>query len=727
MRLYWFFLFFLVSGFCSLVYQLVWLRVAMAEFGVTTAMASIVLSVFMAGLAIGSWGAGVLARRGRLASAARPLRLYALAEATIAAGAFVVVQCLELGHRRMAAGAAGLEWGSGSYHAVAGAWVALGMLPFCICMGATVPLAMWAIRRLLPAASPTSFSFLYVANVVGAICGTTITAFCAIELLGFRGTLVVAASLNVALALAASLASLRLPPEATVLRDEPVGARVGATDALPLWALFTTGLVSMAMEVVWVRQFTAYLGNVVYAFAVILDVYLLATLIGSRAYRARAQASDGRTPAPVWIMLAVLGLLPLVAADPRFGDERDFLYGALRLAIGIGPLCALLGFLTPLLVDRWAAGDPERAGRAYGVNVLGCILGPVLAGFVLIPAVGERWALALLVIPFFALAAQALARTTEHTDWRGLGAGIAVAATLLLVTRDFETIFPHSVVRRDETATVVATGEGMERRLRVNGLGMTRLTPITKFMAHLPLAFLDTPPQSGLTICFGMGTTFRSVLSWGARATVVELVPSVPQLFGYFHENAAAVTSDPRARIVIDDGRRFLERSREQFDVIMVDPPPPIQAAGSSLLYTVEFYEAVARRLRPGGILQAWVPVADTPTMSAMVSALRTTFPHIRAFSSIEGWGVHLLASTTPLPNRTAEELAARLPAAAAEDLVEWGPASTAREQFAALLSHEVDPETFVAAAPNVPPLRDDQPLNEYYLLRAAGLLTATR
>ena len=77
-RMRWYFVFFVVSGFCSLVYEVVWLRLAMASFGVTTAMVSIVVSMFMAGLGLGSWGTGVLVRR--VAAAPRMLRFYALAE-----------------------------------------------------------------------------------------------------------------------------------------------------------------------------------------------------------------------------------------------------------------------------------------------------------------------------------------------------------------------------------------------------------------------------------------------------------------------------------------------------------------------------------------------------------------------------------------------------------------------------------------------------------------------
>src|SRR5271154_6619363 len=76
----WFFAFFFVSGFCSILYELIWLRLAMAEFGVTTAMVSIVLSSFMAGLGIGSWAAGHLVRKYVRRFSSPPLHLYAMAE-----------------------------------------------------------------------------------------------------------------------------------------------------------------------------------------------------------------------------------------------------------------------------------------------------------------------------------------------------------------------------------------------------------------------------------------------------------------------------------------------------------------------------------------------------------------------------------------------------------------------------------------------------------------------
>ena len=120
------------------------------------------------------------------------------------------------------------------------------------------------------------------------------------------------------------------------------------------------------------------------------------------------------------------------------------------------------------------------------------------------------------------------------------------AIAIFFLTKDYETQFPQREVLRDSTATVIAAGTGMTKVLLVNGVGMTILTPITKMMAHFPLASLDHPPREVLVICFGMGTTFRSALSWGIPVTAVDLVPSVPKLFHFFHPDGAPLLASPR-------------------------------------------------------------------------------------------------------------------------------------------------------------------------------------
>ncbi|MBI2384946.1 MAG: fused MFS/spermidine synthase [Elusimicrobia bacterium] len=710
---------FFASGFCSLVYEIVWLRLAMGVFGVTAPFVSIFLSVFMAGLGLGSWGAGRLCRRLEAEPASFSLRLYAAAELMIGLSALAVPHLLTASRDLLAGSFGGVAWGSASYYAASGLITGLILLPWCACMGATFPLAMAAIGKRLETEASHSFSGLYLANVVGAGLGTVASAFILIELFGFRGTLYLGAAVNAAIAAAALAASYSTATEAPRAATAPA-AGAARPDALPL--LFLTGLVSMAMEVVWTRQFTPYLGNSVYAFALVLATYLLASFAGSWLYRAGIGKNASRYDA-AWMLAGALSLLPLYAADPYLP-----LNAYARIAVGVVPFCALLGFVTPALIDGWSAGDPDRAGKAYAVNIAGCLIGPLIAGFVLLPRMGENPALALLSAPLFAAGLRAARRQRGGAISLGrlgpvpLFAGASALAVLMAVfASSFNDVVamynPNVQVRRDYQANVTVGGEGMERVLQINNIGMTKLTPITKVMAHLPLAFLPRPPKSALVICFGMGTTFRSLLSWGIPATAVELVPSVPALFGFFHEDAAAVMAAPGARVVIDDGRRFLARAPEIYDVITLDPAPPMTAAGTSFLFSEEFYGAAKKRLAPDGIMQIWIVEPLEPlVVSAFAKAVKNSFPHVRVFRSLEGWGWHLLASREPIPARTAGQLAARLPKAATRDLLEMGPRKTGTEQFQALLGSETPLDSLIS--PGAAGLRDDRPVNEYFFLR---------
>jgi spermidine synthase len=301
---------------------------------------------------------------------------------------------------------------------------------------------------------------------------------------------------------------------------------------------------------------------------------------------------------------------------------------------------------------------------------------------------------------------------------------VLVSVPLAAFTHGYESRLRQRVELRDYTATVIASGEGMNRKLYVNGQGMTALTPITKYMAHLPLAFLDKPPKNALVVCFGMGTTFRSMLSWDIDSTAVDLVPSVPKLFGYYHPDGPELLKLPNAHVVADDGRRFIERSVDQYDVITLDPPPPVSTPTTSLLFSREFYSIVKRHLRPGGIVQIWIYVADTrwdhAYPAAAAKAIEDSFPYTRAFVSLDGWGVHVLASNDPITLKDAKTLATRLPQKAATDFVEWGPAKTPEEMFGLVLGQEVTLKSISDADARVPPIQDDHPINEYFFLRSA-------
>jgi spermidine synthase len=402
-----FFLFFL-SGFCSLAYQVVWTRMAFASFGIITPVLSVVLSVFMLGLAIGSWAGGrwipSLVKKCGLSA----VFFYAGAELLIGLGAFAVPKLLAVGeHILLTSG----EADSFRYLSLSALVLAASILPWCMCMGATFPLMMAYIREQ-DCNATQSFSFLYLANVLGAMSGTFLTAVVWIEVLGFHHTLWLAAAGNFTVVFISCC--LGWEQRSAAIFSEKPGCSTGSADLLRPQVrnsrmtkaiLFSTGFVAMAMEVVWTRAFTPVLKTQVYSFALIIFTYLGATFFGSWMYRRDLRKNRTSSMAKLISTLAITALLPVLANNPWFVTANYWTgsidaVSALILLGSICPFCALLGYLTPSLIDEYAAGQPTSAGRAYAINVLGCILGPLFACYVLLPHLSERYALILLSLPF---------------------------------------------------------------------------------------------------------------------------------------------------------------------------------------------------------------------------------------------------------------------------------------------------------------------------------------
>ncbi len=723
------FLLFFLSGFCSLAYQVVWTRMAFASFGIITPVLSVVLSVFMLGLAAGSWAGGrcivSLVEKTGLSAVV----FYAGAEFLIGLGAFAVPKLFAMGeHILLAAG----QTNSIGYLSLSALVLAFSILPWCLFMGTTFPLMMAYIRER-DCKNTESFSFLYLANVLGAMSGTLLTAVVLVELLGYRHTLWVAAAGNFTITfIGGCLGWKQRDFAARGLTEADNSAGPGnppsagpSRSRLIKWILFSTGFGAMAMEVVWTRAFTPVLKTQVYSFALVVFTYLGATFAGSWWYRHHLRNNRRHSLAELIGWLTVAAFLPVLVNDPRF-VKANWLYSAdlistVIVLASICPLCAILGYLTPSLIDEYSAGRPADAGEAYAINVLGCILGPLFASYILLPWISERYALIVLGLPlavFYILSCKSLS-WPKRLGW---GLGTLVAPVLaLFFSRDFEGLLlsqnNNMVVRRDYAASVISFGKGLDKKLLVNGMGMTSLTPITKFMVHLPLAFHPGKPESALIICFGMGTSYRSALSWDIDTTAVELVPSVTKAFGFYHTNAAQILANPKGHVVIDDGRRFLRRTREKFDVIVIDPPPPVQAAGSSLLYSREFYALAREHLKPGGILQMWFPVGENVTEQAIVRSIHESFPYVRYFPSVEGWGLHMLASGEPIETLDANQLAARMPEGAKTDMMEWTSARDVPYYIGLVISHEIPPQKILNPDPAIH-ITDDQPFNEYYLLR---------
>jgi spermidine synthase len=736
-------LFLFVSGACSLTYQIIWTRLAYAQFGIITPVLSVIISVFMLGLSLGSWLAGKYIETWTNRTKRSAIVFYSIAEALIGLGALAVPRLFEFGsHLLLATG----EMNSTPNFIFSALVIALVVLPWCICMGATLPLILAFTKaiRLFPLGG--TVSLLYAANVLGAIVGTFLTIFFLIELFGFSGVLAIAAIGNLSISLGAwSLAKTEPlseksdPAKPGLVTEETTPA--GEPVRLALVVLFSTGFISMAMEVVWTRAFFCVLGNEVYSFAGILLSYLVATFCGSFLYRLDLVR---RRVLPISILLArgtFFAFLPIFLNDPRLQLVCDgLIYSLLAKSVSMAiickvvnvaivlssilPFCFTLGYLTPKLIEEHSKDDPNLAGSAYALNVLGCIFGPLVAAYLILPSIGSKQGLTLLAV-FFALLAL-FAHRQQAFAKRGLALGslllFFLAAQFVCFGYDefLTSIYPRHEIKKDYAATSVAAGEGKLSQLIVNGVGVTSLDQPPKMMAHFPLTLLKHPPHDCLTICFGMGTTFRSLLTWDTNVTAVELVPGVRDLFGFFHKDAPEVMKNPRGAVVIDDGRRFLHRTNRAFDLITIDPPPPSYAAGLSLLLSEEFFRLAKAHLKPDGILQEFYPYNDRWLVAAILRSCTNTFRYVELYD-VPGKCYYMLASDAPITKPDPKEAAAEMPKTAQNDMLEWADREELPHDSAAVLQQLYDrqlPLTKLMESDPSLKITDDKPINEYFLIR---------
>ncbi len=713
------FLFFFVSGFCSLLYQVVWLRLALAHFGIITPVLSVVVSVFMLGLSLGSWVAGrwvgsFTERLGWLA-----IYGYAASEAGIGIGAWVVPRLFKIGETLLLTGG---DMGSTRYLAGSAMAIALALLPWCFLMGTTFPFMLAALKDRNPGQT-TGFSHLYLSNLLGALCGTLLSAWVLIEALGFRNTLFLAGLLNFSLAaLAVAWGAPKRSPGRHKLAanvSDPMPMRGPRPETLSpafvLALLFITGLTSMALEVIWTRLFTPVLGTTIYAFAFVLAVYLLANALGSARYR-RDLKQNQTVPLPKLLaFLAVSLFFPIVLNDPRFH------LGTFGILISLVPLCTAWGYVMPLVMDAYSQGKPDLVGKAYAVNTVGCILGPLAASYFFLPGWGAKTSMVLLAVPILAIFGMVAHRLNSTIRWTVTGLLIALLICSVGVSASYEdyllSLDPTAVIHRDSTATVISAGYGLKKRLLVNGIPITQLNLIPKVTAHLPMAFLERSPRAALAICFGMGTTFRSLASWNVPATGVDVVPGVLGAFDYYFDDAPELRRNLRHRLVVDDGRRFLMRTRETFDVITLDPPIPVESAGLSLLYSKEFYAVLKTRLAPDGILQQSFNGGSENIREAVLRSLLASFPYVKAYESEGGWVIHFLASQSPLRAPRPGTFIARMPAGARVDLMEWETEKDIYKTVRRILDREKPIASLMKLGPEVL-ITDDKPYNEYYFLR---------
>ena len=730
---------FFLSGFAGLIYEVSWMRMLDRAFGSTTYATSNILAIFMAGLAAGGWIAGRYAARLK-----SPLRAYGLVELALAAAAlfssWAVVQLPELFARLCPAASAD----SFSVILVRSALALAVLFPPTFLMGATLPVLCEYDSRRRSSAAPGRWSgaaLLYGLNTLGAVCGVLISGFYALGAFGESLTVASAVAVNAAVGGIVILASFELTPEPA--RPAPPEAKAGggaATASRIAGIMALSGFCALAFEVIWTRMLILLLGTSVYGFSAMLIAYLAGIGGGSLIFSRRLFSA--KNPERVFaFLLSAAGLLAGVTAEfylalglhrsnpvylyTAIGSKADFLALLALSFIVVLPVTLIYGALFPLavkIVDP--SGSGRAVGRVYAANTLGCVLGPWIAGFILIPRLGTHGSLALLCVAQLLLGSLGMwKRGRRFAVWPLIAAVVLLISAaarpdpfLQILSRRLERFMPGGAVAfHHEGPSATVTGfKSAEGRtlLLINGIRVSATGDLGRVMIHLPL-LLRPAPKRVLVICLGAGNTLRAAVDHGMEVDVVEIEPEVLAAFPRIWPDWKDYLMKNGVRTHVNDGRNFILTSRETYDVIIVDGSPPIYAAGTVNLYTREFVELAKARLGENGILAMWVPLPCFLDDFWMIARNFTdAFPHTAAWLHPDIPGGALLMGSPAALDLDPKKLEAR---ARERRLLERAPWLNG-----GLLSpvHVISDEKLRERAAHYPPVTDDMPRTEFPLPR---------
>lgn len=732
---------FVASGGAGLIYQVVWSQQLVFLFGNTTEAIGTIVTAFMAGLGLGGLVGGLLGPRLR-----RPLLVYGVVEVAVGGAALLVPQALQLiaDVYRTAYDTTG----PGQLTLVRLLLTMATLTPVTFLMGLTLPLLTRHLVDSMRTAG-ARMGQLYGANTLGAMAGTLFAGLILIELLGFSGTAHVAVALNVLAGCVALLLALRevteraerqdLERSASQGHDDPGGDAAGVRGlrGVLFVATFLSGFVALALEVLWTRLLAEGSGSLAYHFVVILAVYLLGIGVGGGLYRTLSSPERDTLQT---LALAFVGVAASTLLTVPLGIALGSDYMARALILLPGTIC--MGYAFPLsarLLTRDAAHGSRSIGVLYACNTVGSILGSLGATFVLATTLGTNRSILVLgavaatvAVGLLAMPARPrpLGRSLRLTPLAAVSIALVLVPPLLAatplgrtstelwLTRDEE---PYHHVE-DRFSTVDAEGGApKDRRIYVSGTAMTALSVDTKVMAYLPKA-IHPDATRFLNIAFGMGTTYRSAINLGMRTDAVDLSPSVPQQMPTFYPDAERYLHSPLGRIITADGHNYVRLSSSSYDIISSDPPPPIESAGTGLLYSREFYADAHRRLNPGGLMLQWLYLGvNMNELKQHLHTFRSVFPHVQVLISPMQGGIYLLGSDRPI-SWDGDTVARVFGSPAASRDIEDAPDywRVAGRSWPSVLNgmRWLDGEAVDRFAGSAPLITDDHPLTEYFLLR---------
>lgn len=677
----------MLSGASCLIAEIVWSRYLHLIFGISAYAIAILLACFMLGFALGSWHIGRLVDRIRIA----PGRLLAILE--IAIGVCAAVSSFIYG-RLVGADPVIYIVGSGL----------LLLIPTYL-MGGVTPVFLKLLTPM-PEAIGSKSAMFYALNTLGAAIGAFAAGFFFIRTVGLQNSLLIAAALNLAAAgIAMSISQPVTQPEPT----KPAKKKSQSPQFKPVWPALVavcfgvSGFVGMAYEAAYSRLLTLFFRDSIYDLTIVLTAFLVGSAIGGLLAMLAIRQSKSQSPAPLATVLTLAGFcgiasLLIVNRFPYWlndlqtntamvqaygqaywtvGTLLRFAYAFLLLLIPSSLCGAMFPLVMAMRVDN-AEQLGRKIGLLAGINAFGGALGAVAGGFLLANLLGLSFTI---IVPAFMsiIAGVALLRNWMARIAIVLFAAVFATApqwdklrmstSFLEPKQDLEKLLDLKFYREDAygLTSVVELIPLSTKYLSTNRLYAQNNSQMMgeedhRRLGHIPM-LLHPNPQSVLAVGLGAGITLRGIHDLSPKQIdCVEIAPAVIEAARFFAEENARVLDQSNVNIIAKDGRHHLARTKAKYDVIVLDILHPM-SAGSSTVFSREYYELCRSRLNDEGLVCQWMPIHQLtmPQIRTIIATFRRVFPFTTLWFGMIGDSgtVGCVGSSTP-PNIDRSRLAVR-------------------------------------------------------------------
>ncbi len=693
-----FFALFTLSGFSGLIYESIWTHYLKLFLGHAAYAQTLVLAIFMGGLALGSWACSRYSARWK-----NLVLAYALVEGLIGLAALGFHEVFD-GFLQLSFSTIIPALGTPTV-VIAYKWLTASalILPQSTLLGMTFPLMSAGILRRYADHPGGTVAMLYFTNSIGAVFGVLLSGFVLIAAIGLPGTIRSAGAINLLLA-----ATVWMLTRGSTEPKLQVATQTNASSGtrgqfIFLTIALLTGAASFIYEIVWIRLLSLVLGSSTHAFELMLSAFILGLALGGLWIKFRIDRIHDpiRTLATIQIVMGALALATLPIYNQSFEamvwilghvprDETGYLQfnlGSHAIAAAIMlPATFCAGMTLPLLTYiLLKAGHGEKSiGRVYAANTVGAIVGVFFATHLGMPLLGAKNLLTFGAGLDIALGALLIGTMLPRAQRRiPIGIAIAgaaglVASTLLvhlspvkmasgvyrygqlpdenaivsLFHADGKTATVDVVSDRSRRLVTISTNGKPDASINMAGVGAPSPDESTMVLAGaLPFAMR---PRTGTAavIGFGSGLSTHTLAGISSITSVdtVEIESAMVEGAKNFRPRVDLAYRDATSHVHIDDAKTFFTTHNKTYDIIASEPSNP-WVSGVSGLFSDQFYGLIKRYLTPDGVLVQWIQAyeIDVELIASIVKALSIHFPNYVLYAANDD-DLLLIASRSDAP-----------------------------------------------------------------------------